>query len=181
MISVPLSLKSIYIDCSSPRWSKTPLHISKRMNYSWFLFLWLFSLLFNHKPSMIWISHFSAKIFFYLIPGAFCIISSLIVLRNFIFALNLSAFISRYLFLMRTIQVVKRFKGAGATNVLCMLRINFASPNFHSRKIHVNSFKEQIQRFNKYQCLIAPVSCSTCLTSWRSASWSAQWWRGSGR
>ena len=69
-----------------------------------------------------------------LIPGAFCIISSLIVLRNFIFALNLSAFSSRYLFLMRTIQVVKRFSGVGATNVRCMFRINLASPNFHSEQ-----------------------------------------------
>ena len=59
-------------------------------------------------------------------------ISSLIVLRNFIFALNLSACSSRYLFLIKTIQVVKRFSGVGATNVLCMFRINLASPNFHS-------------------------------------------------
>lgn len=42
-------------------------------------------------------------------------ISSLIVRLNFILALNLSALSSKYLFRIRTIQVVKRFSGVGAT------------------------------------------------------------------
>ena len=67
-------------------------------------------------------------------PGAFCMISSLMVLLNFIFALNLSAFNSKYLFLIRTIQVVNRLRGVGATKVLCMFRISLARPNFHSEK-----------------------------------------------
>ena len=67
-------------------------------------------------------------------PGAFCMISSLMVRLNFILALNLSAFSSRYLFLIRTIQVVNRLRGVGATKVLCMFLINFASPNFHSKE-----------------------------------------------
>ena len=34
--------------------------------------------------------------------------------------------------LMRTIQVVKRLRGEGATLVRCMFRISLAKPNFHS-------------------------------------------------
>lgn len=59
-------------------------------------------------------------------------ISSRIALLNLILAFFRSARISRYLFLRRTIQVVKRLSGEGATLVLCMFLISFASPNFHS-------------------------------------------------
>ena len=75
-------------------------------------------------------------------------ISSLIALLNLIFAFFLSARISLYLhrnrinklesplnlFLKSTIQVVNRLRGVGATKVLCMFLINFASPNFHSKE-----------------------------------------------
>ena len=70
----------------------------------------------------------------YLIQGAFCIISSLIVLLNFIFALNLSAFSLRYFFLIRTIQVVNNFKGAGecalhVSDHLCKSKFPFLENN----------------------------------------------------
>ena len=68
----------------------------------------------------------------YLIPGAFAMISSRIALLNLILAFFRSDRISMHLFLRRTIHVVKRLSGEGATLVLCMFLISLASPNFHS-------------------------------------------------
>lgn len=117
MLSIPFILQSVNIDGIVLLRSKAPLHVAKCMNYSWLFLLGLFHLLLHNK-SCNCIKDDGKMILIhknYLMPGAFCMISSLIVLLNFIFALNLSALSSRYLFLIRTIHVVKRFKGVGAT------------------------------------------------------------------
>ena len=56
------------------------------------------------------------------------------VQRNLSWRRIFLCFFSRSLFLSSTSHVVNRFSGDGATLVLCMFRINFASPNFHSGK-----------------------------------------------
>ena len=65
-------------------------------------------------------------------PGAFCMMSFHMVRRNLSWLRIFLCFFSRNLFLSSTSHVVNRFNRDGATFVLCMFRINFAGPNFHS-------------------------------------------------
>ena len=113
---------------------KTPLDVAKSVDHSWLLLLLLLCcVLLNHKPFMLEFHNCSlCSLKLYLIPGAFAMISSRIALLNLILAFFLSDRISMYLFLRRTIHVVKRLSGEGATLVLCMFLISLASPNFHS-------------------------------------------------
>ena len=65
-------------------------------------------------------------------PGAFWVMSFCIVRQNLSWPRIFLCFFSRNLFLSSTSHMVNRFSRDGATFVLCMFRINFAGPNFHS-------------------------------------------------
>ena len=70
-------------------------------------------------------------------PGAFCMMSFRMVRRNLSWPRIFLCFFSRNLFLSSTSHVENRFIRDGATSVLCMFRINFASPNFYSANKNV--------------------------------------------
>ena len=67
--------------------------------------------------------------------------------------------------LMRTIHVVSRLRGEGATFVRCMLRINLAKPNFHSKQGSIYWAGILRQNVNKASSLWLKLRHSLCMES----------------